>query len=203
MGTREKIVIAARRLFAERGFEGVTLRLIGRAVGLHNSSLFHHFGGKREIIAAVLAQVTDELLALVGPLAKDDPPSLDRFVEVMLRVSDHYAERPDSARASMRVLLNPEFYLDAHVEKVFTQRPDPSQRLVRFMTLIWSWLERAQDAGAVRPVETQQATRLLLGLLLVEPIWMTGTHAIDRNSDRRRAELEGFVRGALQPHDDA
>jgi AcrR family transcriptional regulator len=43
---RDRIVAAARRLFAERGFEGVTLRLIGQEIGLHNSSLIHHFANK-------------------------------------------------------------------------------------------------------------------------------------------------------------
>ena len=68
---RDRIVAAARRLFAERGFEGVTLRLIGQEVGLHNSSLMHHFANKREILATALAQVADEQIALIAPLASD------------------------------------------------------------------------------------------------------------------------------------
>ncbi len=130
---RDRIVAVARRLFAERGFEGVTLRLIGQEVGLHNSSLMHHFGTKREIIAEALAQVADEQLAFLSPLGSDDPPSLDRFVEVMLRYSDQLARDRDMARVDMRVLLNPEHFLDTQVQLEKSLPGSASNRLTPFM----------------------------------------------------------------------
>ncbi len=128
---RDRIVAAARRLFAERGFEGVTLRLIGQEVGLHNSSLMHHFANKREILATALAQVADEQIALIAPLASDDPPSLDRFVEVMLNLSDWFAKYPDVAQVGMRVLLNPEHFLDTQVQLEQSAPTNPSVRSKR------------------------------------------------------------------------
>jgi len=91
---RDRIVAAARRLFAEPGFEGVALRRIGEEFGLHNSSLIHHFANKREILSTALAQVADKQVELLEPLASDDPPVLDRFVEVMLSVSDLFTDGP-------------------------------------------------------------------------------------------------------------
>ncbi len=196
---RDRIVAAARRLFAERGFEGVTLRLIGQEVGLHNSSLMHHFGNKREIIAEALAQVADEQLAFLSPLGSDDPPSLDRFVEVMLRYSDQLARDRDMARVDMRVLLNPEHFLDTQVQLEKSLPGNPRNRLTPFMQLLINWLRRASDAGVIRPVAPYQAARLVLGLLLLEPIWMTAAQVADRSKRKRREELEAFLRGALQP----
>jgi AcrR family transcriptional regulator len=51
--TREAILLAAERLFAERGF-GVSLREIGAAAGQRNhSAVQYHFGGKERLINAL------------------------------------------------------------------------------------------------------------------------------------------------------
>jgi AcrR family transcriptional regulator len=194
---RELILDTALDLFAESGFDGLTLRQVGARVGLHNSSLFHYFRTKREIIGAVLRRESEELLTRLEPLADDDPPSLDRFVTVLLAVSDHYAREPRSARAAMRLFLDPGAWLDPYASEIDAKTPDPSHRLVRFTALLWGWLDRAQAARVVRPLDTQQAARNLFGLLLMDPIWTSGRRRSDRSPDRRRSELEAFVRGAL------
>jgi len=194
---RTQILDTALELFAASGFDGLTLRQVGARVGLHNSSLFHYFTTKREIIGAVLRRESEELLTRLAPLADDDPPSLDRLVAVLLEISDHYARAPRSARAAMRLFLDPGAWLDPYAAEIDRAHPDPSHRLVRFTSLLWGWLERAQTAGVVRPLHPPQATRNLLGLLLMDPIWTSGRRRSDRDPGRRRAELEAFVRGAL------
>ena len=57
--SRDQIVDEALGLFADRGFERVTVRALGARVGLHNSSLFHHFGGKGEIVQGVLDRLRE------------------------------------------------------------------------------------------------------------------------------------------------
>jgi AcrR family transcriptional regulator len=54
-GTREKLVEAARQLFAERGVEAVSLREITRAAGQANvNALQYHFGDRENLLMAVL-----------------------------------------------------------------------------------------------------------------------------------------------------
>ena len=47
---RERILRCATELLAEGGPAALTLRTVGKRVGLHNSSIFHHFPGKRDIM---------------------------------------------------------------------------------------------------------------------------------------------------------
>lgn len=55
-GTRERLVVAAERLFAERGIDSVSLREINLAAGQRNKSAVHyHFGGKPELVEAIFA----------------------------------------------------------------------------------------------------------------------------------------------------
>ncbi|HEU4324251.1 MAG TPA: helix-turn-helix domain-containing protein [Roseiflexaceae bacterium] len=51
---RERVLEAAERLFAERGYTAVTLRDIAAAVGIRHASLYHHApGGKEELFVEV------------------------------------------------------------------------------------------------------------------------------------------------------
>lgn len=182
-GQRERIVAAALDLLAGGGSAAVTLRTVAARVGLHNSSLFHHFAAKREIVGAVQARVNDGLRRRLEPLAADDPPTLDGLIAVLQELSDHYAAHPAEARCALRLLLDPE----------------DSAAGGRFTTVLWSWLARAQATGVIRRVSVGHAARNLLGLLLLEPAWASTARTTPRDDARRRAELASFARGALAP----
>jgi AcrR family transcriptional regulator len=51
--TRDRILDAAERLFAERGFHDVSTRAITDAAGVNNAAAHYHFGSKAALIAAV------------------------------------------------------------------------------------------------------------------------------------------------------
>ena len=51
---RERVLDAADKLFAERGYAAVTLRDIAAEVGIRHTSLYHHVpGGKEELFIEV------------------------------------------------------------------------------------------------------------------------------------------------------
>ncbi len=60
--TRQKLLLTALALYAERGLEGVSLRTISAASGTRNSAAAHyHFGNRLGLIEAVLSMITDHL----------------------------------------------------------------------------------------------------------------------------------------------
>ncbi len=182
---RERILRCATELLAEGGPGALTLRTVGKRVGLHNSSIFHHFPGKRDIMEFVLGRVSEGLRTRLEPLAQNDPPTLDALADVLLSVSDHYAASRNEARCALRLLLEPEL---------------GGSRAGQGATALWSWLARAQASGAIRAVSVGHAARNLLSMVLLDPIWSaTGAPESDRDRDRRRTELTAFVHGALAP----
>ncbi|GAA4873209.1 TetR/AcrR family transcriptional regulator [Ferrimonas pelagia] len=59
LSTKERILNAAERLFAERGFSETSLRLITSKAEVNLASVNYHFGSKKELIQAVLARYLD------------------------------------------------------------------------------------------------------------------------------------------------
>jgi len=78
-----KIVVAAERLFAQHGIDGVSLRQIATAAGSANNSAVHYyFGSKRGLIVAIfryrLPQLINERRLLA---ARSDPDDLRSQLE--------------------------------------------------------------------------------------------------------------------------
>jgi AcrR family transcriptional regulator len=59
--TRAKLVRAARRLFAKRGYSGVGTEEIVRAAGVTRGALYHHFAGKPALLEAAYEEIEAEL----------------------------------------------------------------------------------------------------------------------------------------------
>jgi AcrR family transcriptional regulator len=57
--TREKILYAARRQFAARGYEGASLRAIARSARVDQRLITHFFGSKRGLFTAAMALPLD------------------------------------------------------------------------------------------------------------------------------------------------
>ena len=101
--TRDVILDAAERRFAERGFAGVSVREIAGDAGLKNqASLYHHFKNKKALYEAVLQRGLQPIIELVAgseTVGDAADPVLDRIV-------DYLATRPHLPRLIQRAGLD-------------------------------------------------------------------------------------------------
>jgi AcrR family transcriptional regulator len=67
--TRAALVAAGRELFGQRGYAGVGTEEIVRAAGVTRGALYHHFGGKSDLLEAVYRQVEEEITARIAEVA--------------------------------------------------------------------------------------------------------------------------------------
>jgi AcrR family transcriptional regulator len=58
---KDEILEEAARLFAERGYEAVSLLEIAQAVGLSKTTLYHYFASKDEILGTLIATTISQL----------------------------------------------------------------------------------------------------------------------------------------------
>ena len=82
---REALLSAAARMFAARGFNGVSIEELGAAVGISGPAVYRHFSSKQAVLAALLVEVSESLLSggeavIAGAVdARDALAALVRF----------------------------------------------------------------------------------------------------------------------------
>jgi AcrR family transcriptional regulator len=84
--SRERLVQAATRLFAERGYRDTSVQAIAEAAGISRGSIFWHFGSKEGLLSAVAEEAfrrweTETLVGDVGDA---------RGIEAMRRALDSH-----------------------------------------------------------------------------------------------------------------
>jgi AcrR family transcriptional regulator len=64
--TRNHIQAVALELFAERGYDGTSLREIAERLGVTKAALYYHYRSKEEILTSVIEEFLANLEALLG-----------------------------------------------------------------------------------------------------------------------------------------
>lgn len=180
--TRQDIVEAAGRVFAEAGYHAATMQAIAREAGFTAASLYTYFKSKEEIFKALLAEMEQTILAV---FAAPVPAglSLQQRLELLLQRQLTLIARRSAA---LRVALD------------LPSLPDHRAGHHRFISAAAAYL--ATDGGAAQlRCPSEEAARLLFAMVhsVVLP-WFLGTEQpeVPRNA-ARLADL--FLNGCGRP----
>ena len=103
---RMALLAAAARLYAERGFDRVSLEELGAAVGISGPAVYRHFPSKLAVLAAVLIDVSDGLLTGGQAVVADGAPPADMLRELVAFHVDFALSQPDVIRVQDRELAS-------------------------------------------------------------------------------------------------
>jgi AcrR family transcriptional regulator len=166
---RREILDAALACFSELGYQQTTIEHIRARSGASTGSIYHHFGGKEQLAAALyldgLASYQDGLVAEL-----ERRKSAERGVRAIVAYHlDWIAEHQALARflLSMR-----------HTEGVAATEAEIRRRRTDFFRRALAWLEPHIAAGAIRPLPAP-----LLVALIIGPAQELGRHWLGRPDD--------------------
>ncbi len=173
---RAKLVAAARKAFAEKGYAAASMDELTASVGLTRGALYHNFGDKRGLLAAVVNQIDTEMAM--------------RAQEVGSEAGDGWQAVLAEGAAYIEMALNPE------VQRiVLLDGPaalgDPSQwpSQSRCLQATTKAIERLIDEGIVKPLDAEAAARLVSGAALNAALWIA---ASDHPEDVLPKALDAF-----------
>ncbi|HLU59538.1 MAG TPA: TetR family transcriptional regulator [Pseudonocardia sp.] len=86
--TRAALLDAARAVFAERGYDGATVRAIAERAGVDAAMVNHWFGGKEGLFVAALDLPADPGAVLAEALPGDPEHMAERIIGRILRMWD-------------------------------------------------------------------------------------------------------------------
>lgn len=101
----EQIKQQAKRLFAARGFDSVSINDIAQAAACSKANIFHHFGSKEALYFDVMRQAMQRSAASIRQVMVDNKDPRSRLIQT---VKDHYAiicEDPERSRLMMREVM--------------------------------------------------------------------------------------------------
>ncbi len=105
--TKERILDAAERLFAEQGFSGTSMRAITTAAGANLAAVNYHFGSKESLIDAVFSRrirpINEERIQWLDRLEADGEPSVEQIVEAFLAPPLRVSQDPVEGESLLHV----------------------------------------------------------------------------------------------------
>jgi AcrR family transcriptional regulator len=93
--TRELLLAAANRLFAERGYDAVGVEDIGAAVGIAGPALYHHFGSKVDLLLGAMNAASERISGGLVHILTETPNSA-AALHALMRDYLHYSLERDS-----------------------------------------------------------------------------------------------------------
>jgi AcrR family transcriptional regulator len=194
VSTREQILVAASRLFAEHGYDGTSLNEIADVVGIRRPSLLHHFPSKEalyhEVFALAIADFVDRIEQSVAGNREGW-----RLLEHSLNASwEFFVANPEFVRLVRREQVDP------------TRGIDLGVALQPYFARACAFLQRGMDAGRFRTHDPEHLVLSGYGLLLSyfsdAPFLeaLLGEDPLgEKVLERRREHVLAFFRAALEP----
>ena len=166
--SRAAILAAARRLFVEKGYRGISMREIAEAVGMTKAALYYHFRDKEQLFVAILQAVLSDLSAVIAESRAGSATCQAQIEDLVQRIM----LLPPEERASLRLASQELGNLDDATRKAFVQIYHE-----QFIGRITAIFEAGMTSGEFKPLDPNVATWSLLGMMYpyfhVSPV--TGT----------------------------
>ena len=155
--SRAALLAAATELFAAHGFDGVSVSDIAEKAGVNRAMISYHFGGKRDLYAAILAATFQEIVADVERIAGSAGPAPEVLRAIVAAIGDAATHRhPHFCTMMLREVLTG----GQHMEKTVLAQP------ARVLAAVQRVVERGVREGAFRPVDPLLTHLSLVGSLV-------------------------------------
>ena len=181
---REKLIAAGRAAFARHGFAGASMEELTAAAGLTRGALYHNFGDKRGLLAAVVHQIDEEMAAEAQAVAARH----DDLWQRLLSEGEAYIEMALRPEVQRIVLLDGPAVLGDP-----SRWPSQNACLQATMQSVHQLIRE----GIFRPVDMEAASRLLSGAALNAALFVAASNdpaaTLPKAIESFRAMAEGFL----------
>ena len=179
--TRATLLATARRVFSAYGYAATSMDDLTAQAGLTRGALYHHFGDKKGLLAAVVAQLDAETDLRLQAISDGADDAWDGFVQ-RCRAYLEMALEPEIQRIVLR---------DARAV-LGGASPESQRHCVNSMQRL---IEQLITQGAVAPVDAQALASLIYGSLAEAAFWIAEGEDGDARLQQATAALEMLLRG--------
>ncbi len=180
--TRARLIAAGRKAFAEKGYAAASMDELTADVGLTRGALYHNFGDKRGLMAAVV----DSIDTAMANAARDRASGVRDDWDRLMAEGVAYIEMALDPEVQRIVLLDgPAVLGDPSLW--------PSQNSCLAET--HKALETLKSNGRIKPVDTEAMARLLNGAALNAALWIAASPEPESTRPRAVAAFKTLADG--------
>ncbi|SSC65317.1 TetR/AcrR family transcriptional regulator [Ciceribacter selenitireducens] len=181
---RAKLIAAARASFAEQGYAAASMDELTARAGLTRGALYHNFGDKKGLLAAVVHQIDSEMAAR----AQERAARANSAWQALLDEGVAYIEMALDKEVQRIVLLDGPAVLGDP-----SQWPSQSSCLQATRVVV----EQLIAEGTIKPVDAEAAARLLSGAALNAALWIAASDNPEDVLPKAVAAFKALAEGLL------
>lgn len=153
--TRQRLLVAAEQVFAEKGYHGAVVDDIIKASDSSKGGFYFHFPNKQAIFLALVDALVPRLAAAVNRAIADEPDAVAQLDAALRTVLDTFSRH---RRLSKILLVEAVGLGHGFDEKLMRTRG-------YFAGMIQGYLDRAVAAGAIAPLDTETVSWAWFGAI--------------------------------------
>ncbi len=181
---RGKLIAAGRKAFAEKGYFAASMDELTADAGLTRGALYHNFGDKRGLLAAVVNEIDSEMA--------------QRAKAIGAAQSDEWQGLLAEAAAYIQMALDPE------VQRiVLLDGPavlgDPSKwpSQDNCLDVTRQAVQRLMEKGILKPLDAEAVARLLSGAALNAALWVAASEDAEAVLPKALDAFQALATGLL------
>ncbi|MCT9809086.1 TetR family transcriptional regulator [Acidovorax sp. Be4] len=181
--TRAALLVTARRVFSERGYADTSMDDLTAQAGLTRGALYHHFGDKKGLLAAVVEQIDAEMDARLQAISDAAENAWEGFRR--------------RCRAYLEMALEPEIQriVLRDARAVLGGASPQSQR--HCIGSMQALIDKLIQQGVVAEVHPQALASLIYGSLAEAAFWIADGEGGDMRLAQGVAALERLLDGLV------
>ncbi|MFO3904782.1 TetR/AcrR family transcriptional regulator [Enterobacter hormaechei] len=159
---RAKLILAARKAFADKGFAAASMDDLTASVGLTRGALYHNFGDKKGLLAAVVDQIDGEM----AQRARAEAAEVEDDWERLLAEGIAYIKMALDPEVQRIVLLDGPAFLG-----------DPAQwpGQLNCLASTRQSLITMRERGVIKPVDPDAAAYMLNSAAMSAALWIAAS----------------------------
>ncbi|AZD74578.1 TetR/AcrR family transcriptional regulator [Pseudomonas chlororaphis] len=179
--TRSKLIASARQAFGSLGYANTSMDDLTAEAGLTRGALYHHFGDKKGLLAAVVEQLDAEMDQRLEAISR----GTDDLWEAFVQRCRTYLEMAQEAEIQRIVLQDARAVLGDLTEA------SEEQCVASLSTL----LDELMQAGLVVNAPSEALARLINGSLLDASLWIARDEHPGQRLQQALVGLETLLQG--------
>jgi len=155
--TAEKILAAARKTFAEYGYDGTHVDEIARRAGVNKATLYYQIGDKDTLYANVIHQVLGNIANNIAQAVAQANGAEEKLRAYILFIADAVDKNPDLPPIMMREVASG----GAHLPRLVVED------MASVLAVLFGILEKGKEQGVFNDVVPFLVHAMIMGSILI------------------------------------